>query len=59
MFERKIFKSSNNQWRITIPPEVVRNLDLEHGEELCIEPVRRGVDQPQIRIKKIQKEDDE
>lgn len=56
MFDRKIFKSKNGQWRITIPPEVVDTLDIEHGEELEIEPVRRGVKNPQIRIKKKDKE---
>jgi len=52
MFDRKIFKSNNNQWRITIPPSVVKDLDLEHGEELEIESITRGVKTPQIRIKK-------
>lgn len=57
MFERKIFKSNNGQWRITIPPEIVKDLELEHGEKLDLDSVRRGVENPQIRIKKIENDE--
>lgn len=59
MFERKIFKSNNGQWRITIPPALVRDLDLEHGEKLEVDSVHRGVDRPQIQLKKIENQDNE
>jgi len=51
MFERKIFKTKNGQWSITIPPQIVKDLDLEHGQSLELESVKRGVANPQIKIK--------
>ena len=52
MFQRKIHKSTNGQWRITIPPQMVKDLEIEHGEELQIRPVKRGVDKNQVKIMK-------
>ena len=50
MFQRKIHQSTNGQWRSTIPPQIIRDLGIEHGEELQIRPVKRGVDKNQVRI---------
>ena len=56
MFERKLFKSKNGQWRITIPPQIVDDLNLNHGDKLDLESVKRGTKIPHIRINKIQDE---
>lgn len=44
MFKRKIHQSTNGQWRITSPPQIIRDLKIEHGEELEIRPLKRGVE---------------